>query len=78
MEEQQQHSQKKQTAPAASGWELPDKKPVAVDSNAVKLFCVPQAGMGAWVYQSFSERLAPHIQVWEWAIRACSMMPWCL
>ena len=53
----------KKTAPAGSKWLLPDKQQVVIDSSAIKLFCVPQAGMGAWVYQAWSERLAPHVKV---------------
>jgi len=56
----------RKTAPAAIKWLLADKTPsVAVNAPAVKLICLPQAGMGAWVYQSWSEHLAPHIQVMQ-------------
>ena len=56
-----------QTAPAAAHgtgqWLLAGKQPVTVSPTAVQLFCVPQAGMGAWVYQAWAQRLAPNIQV---------------
>jgi surfactin synthase thioesterase subunit len=38
-------------------------KQVKVAATAVKLFCVPQAGMGAWVYQAWQEQLVPNVQV---------------
>jgi hypothetical protein len=56
----------KQTAPApATPWLLPAARNehLAVSSDAVKLFCVPQAGMGTWVYQRWQQQLAPGIQV---------------
>lgn len=53
----------KETAPAATKWLLASRQPINVADTAVKLFCVPQAGMGAWVYQAWAEKLAPHIQV---------------
>lgn len=54
-----------ETAPAATKWLLGTKQGVTVADTAVKLFCVPQAGMGAWIYQNqaWSEQLAPQIQV---------------
>lgn len=53
----------KETAPAATKWLLTNKQPISVTQDAVKLFCVPQAGMGAWVFQAWAEKLAPNIQV---------------
>ncbi|KAF6261033.1 Alpha/Beta hydrolase protein [Scenedesmus sp. NREL 46B-D3] len=43
-------------------WLLP-KRGVQTNADAVKLFCLPQAGMGAAVFHAWSERLAPHVQV---------------
>eukprot|EP00878_Enallax_costatus_P021992 GHUV01023314.1.p1 GENE.GHUV01023314.1~~GHUV01023314.1.p1 ORF type:complete len:203 (+),score=34.45 GHUV01023314.1:785-1393(+) len=48
--------------PPTGPWFIP-KRVVETNSDAIKLFCLPQAGMGAWAYQSWSERLAPQIQV---------------
>ncbi|WIA33547.1 hypothetical protein OEZ86_006671 [Tetradesmus obliquus] len=45
-----------------SHWLLP-KRGVETNADAVKLFCFPQAGMGAAVFHAWSERLAPHVQV---------------
>jgi hypothetical protein len=53
----------KETAPAATKWLLASRQPINVADTAVQLFCVPQAGMGAWIYQAWADRLAPHIQV---------------
>jgi len=57
----------RKTAPATIKWLLAEKtSPEVAKGTAVKLFCLPQAGMGAWVYQAWSERLAPHIQVMQY------------
>lgn len=53
----------KETAPAVTKWLLASRQPIDVAETAVKLFCVPQAGMGAWVYQAWDEKLAHNIQV---------------
>eukprot|EP00879_Flechtneria_rotunda_P020393 GHRR01021455.1.p1 GENE.GHRR01021455.1~~GHRR01021455.1.p1 ORF type:complete len:251 (+),score=68.91 GHRR01021455.1:166-918(+) len=47
---------------AVDSW-LQPRKGVVTNSNAAMLFCLPQAGMGAWVYQAWSESLAPEVQV---------------
>jgi hypothetical protein len=53
----------KETAPAVTKWLLASRQPIDVAETAVKLLCVPQAGMGAWVYQAWAAKLAPNIQV---------------